>query len=75
MEAYFRDNLAMVTGGDKARPVLFYCLAQCWMSWNAARRALQWGYKKVYWYRDGTDGWRKIGGKLVLSNPVPRSGG
>jgi hypothetical protein len=27
------------------------------MSWNAARRALEWGYTAVIWYPDGTDGW------------------
>ena len=57
-EAYFRDNLAAATGGDPARPVLFFCLEDCWMSWNAAKRAVEeYGYAEVYWYPDGTDGW------------------
>lgn len=57
-DAYFRDGLAVATGGDLSRPVLFFCLEDCWMSWNAARRALlDYGYRQVYWYPDGTDGW------------------
>jgi len=71
MDAYFRRNLSKITSQDKTRPVLFYCLAQCWMSWNAAKRAIECGYKTVYWYKDGTDGWKKAGGKLQLQEPVP----
>lgn len=55
-DAYFRDQLAMVASPDE--PVLFYCLRDCWMSWNAARRArTEYGYERVFWYPDGTDGW------------------
>ena len=27
------------------------------MSWNAAKRALEYGYSDVTWFPDGTDGW------------------
>lgn len=56
-DAYFRDGLAAATGGDLSHPVLFFCLENCWMSWNAARRALGYGYRAVYWLPEGTDGW------------------
>ncbi len=56
-DRYFRDGLAEATGGDTAYPVLFFCLADCWMSWNAAKRALEYGYETVYWLPEGTDGW------------------
>ena len=69
-ESYFRDNLARLTNDDKAAPILIYCMADCWMSWNAAKRALSYGYSKVYWYPDGTDGWQVLGGKLEASEPV-----
>ena len=36
-ENYLRNNLARVTGGDKARLLVIYCLRDCWMSWNAAQ--------------------------------------
>ncbi len=54
--AYFLDGLAAATA-DKSHPVLFFCLMDCWMSWNAAKRALEHGYETVYWYPGGTDGW------------------
>ena len=71
-DAYFRENLARLTG-SRDTPVLFFCLAECWMSWNAARRAIwEYGYTRVYWYPDGTDGWSAAGFPLERSAPVPR---
>ena len=55
--AYFKAGLHHATGGDLNHPVLVFCLADCWMSWNAAKRALEYGYTQVYWYPEGTDGW------------------
>ncbi len=57
IETYFKDHLERLTKGDLAMPILFYCLDDCWMSWNAAKRALEYGYTTVYWYPQGTDGW------------------
>ncbi|WP_269586258.1 PQQ-dependent catabolism-associated CXXCW motif protein [Roseibium sp. Sym1] len=54
---YFRAGLTKASGSDAAHPVLFFCLDDCWMSWNAAKRALEYGYRTVYWYPEGTDGW------------------
>ncbi len=58
---YFENGLAEATKSDKSRPLVFYCLKDCWMSWNAAKRALAVGYANVYWYPDGTDGWAAAG--------------
>ncbi len=71
MTAYFQENLEYVTAGDRHRPLVFYCFVDCWMSWNAARRALEFGYDKVIWYPEGTDGWKEAGLPLALSTPVP----
>ena len=68
---YLRANLQRLTGGNRTRRVVFYCLADCWMSWNAARRALEWGYVSVYWYPHGTEGWTAAGLALEESSPVP----
>lgn len=68
--AYLRDNLRRLTKADKNAPILFYCLKDCWMSWNAARRAIELGYSNVYWYPEGTDGWSEIGGELRTAKPV-----
>ncbi|HBT00298.1 MAG TPA: rhodanese [Citreicella sp.] len=54
---YFRAGLAHATAGDPARPVLIFCLEDCWMSWNAAKRALDLGYTEVLWLPEGTDSW------------------
>ncbi|PCH75463.1 MAG: rhodanese [Rhodobacteraceae bacterium] len=50
-------GLMAVTGGDRAVPMVFLCRANCWMSWNAAKRAVTRGYTHVFWYRDGSTGW------------------
>lgn len=70
-ESYFKDNLARLAGGDRSRQLVFYCRADCWMSWNAAKRALGYGYANVIWYPSGTDGWREAGLPLAPAAPVP----
>lgn len=77
-EAYFRAGLEAATGGDPARPVVFFCLADCWMSWNAAKRAIEWGYAQVHWFPEGTDGWQLWGYPLERVEPMegqPQTGG
>lgn len=56
-DAYFRRGMKKATGDDLTHPVVLFCLEDCWMSWNAAKRALNYGYETVYWMPDGTDGW------------------
>ncbi|WP_419247573.1 PQQ-dependent catabolism-associated CXXCW motif protein [Roseibium aggregatum] len=68
---YFRTGLAKATDGDKSHAVLFYCLDQCWMSWNAAKRALEYGYETVYWYPEGTDGWTFEDYPVEKAEPEP----
>ena len=63
-------QLLCLTAGDPARPLLFYCASDCWHSWNAARRAILWGYTAVSWYPDGSEGWAEAGGTLVEAVPV-----
>jgi PQQ-dependent catabolism-associated CXXCW motif protein len=72
MERYFRQNLERLARGDKAAPLLFFCMADCWQSWNAAKRAAELGYTEVAWYPLGTDGWKEAGGALVNASPVDR---
>ncbi|WP_199902562.1 PQQ-dependent catabolism-associated CXXCW motif protein [Azospirillum sp. B4] len=61
MESWFQQQLATLSGGDKSRPLVFYCLPACWMSWNATKRAASYGYTNAAWYPDGVDGWRAAG--------------
>ena len=69
-DRYFRDNLQRLHAAGRA--MVFYCESECWMSWNAARRALEWGYGNVHWYPGGTDAWQATGRDLVDSSPVSR---
>ena len=59
---------ARATAGDKAAPVVIFCKADCWMSWNAAKRAVAQGYTGVNWYPEGVDGWVMAGGDLVVAD-------
>ncbi|RFC66775.1 MULTISPECIES: PQQ-dependent catabolism-associated CXXCW motif protein [Mesorhizobium] len=68
-EAYFRKGIDAQIGTDKSHPILFYCMTNCWMSWNAAKRAVAWGYTSVLWYPLGSDGWEKAGLPLVEEQP------
>lgn len=68
---YFRAGLDKVTGGDRAHPVLFFCLDECWMSWNAAKRALEYGHTAVYWFPEGTDAWAFHDYPLERMEPEP----
>jgi len=74
MEAWYRDSLAEVTGGDPSRPLLIYCRADCWMSWNAAKRAVAWGYSNVTWYPGGVEGWQAAGLPLEERQPLRPAG-
>jgi PQQ-dependent catabolism-associated CXXCW motif protein len=69
---YFEKGLEKASGGDKKKPLVFYCLKDCWMSWNAAKRALELGYASVLWYPDGTDGWAAAKHPLEERKPEPR---
>jgi PQQ-dependent catabolism-associated CXXCW motif protein len=70
-EAYFREGLAAITEGDPSRPVVFFCLIDCWMSWNAAKRALSFGYTAVIWFPDGIDAWTTAGLPTEAIRPKP----
>jgi PQQ-dependent catabolism-associated CXXCW motif protein len=68
---YFRRGLDKALGG-RPRPLVFYCLKDCWMSWNAAKRALALGYGNVAWYPEGSDGWAAAGLPVEKRAPEPR---
>jgi PQQ-dependent catabolism-associated CXXCW motif protein len=65
----FQAQLEMLTEGNRSRMLVFFCLRDCWMSWNAAKRAISWGYSNVAWLPDGTDGWTEA--LLPLSDVAP----
>lgn len=71
LDDYFRRQLERLTQGDTSRPLVFYCQADCWMSWNATQRAAAYGYQNALWYPEGNDGWQAAGLPLETANPVP----
>lgn len=71
MTHFFSSNLAALSDGDQSRAMVFYCVVDCWMSWNAIRRASELGYRNLYWYPAGTDGWADAGLPLVTGAPQP----
>ena len=72
MESYLRAGLQRATRDDPNKTILFYCLRDCWMSWNAAKRATAFGYRNVDWRPEGTDGWSAAGLPLESRRPEPR---
>ncbi len=62
-------GLRAATGGDPAAPVVIFCRADCWQSWNAARRAVAAGYRGILWFPDGSEGWVAAGGMLDEIRP------
>mgnify|MGYP001093022900 CR=1 FL=1 len=65
-------RLEELTGGVKTKPLVFYCERDCWMSWNAAKRAHhELGYRRVHWYPDGIQGWEEAGLPLVPARAEP----
>ncbi len=70
-QGYFAGNLQKLTSGDPTQPLVFYCRADCWLSWNAVKRAASLGYKTLYWYRDGLDAWQAANLPLAPARPEP----
>jgi len=70
MDSFLRGRLAAATGNDISRPLVVYCHRQCWLSWNAAKRAIRYGYHNVYWFPDGVEGWRATGQPTATVEPA-----
>jgi len=74
-EDYLRRGLERASGGNNTTLLVIYCQADCWMSWNAAKRVLSYGYSNVAWYPEGTDGWERADLPMAESQPDPRADG
>ncbi|MFD1880515.1 PQQ-dependent catabolism-associated CXXCW motif protein [Paracoccus pacificus] len=67
--ATLKQGLIQASHGNLDGRMVFFCSADCWMSWNAARRAVEMGYTGVIWFPDGTDGWQENGDALTPVMP------
>ena len=66
----FVDAVAKFAAGDKSRPIVFFCAdRECWLSYNAALRAIAAGYTNVMWYRGGIAAWLHAGFPLSQAEP------
>jgi rhodanese-related sulfurtransferase len=75
VQQQFGQYLAQATGGNKEMPLVLYCQSrECWMSYNAALRAINLGYSNVLWYRGGIEAWQAAGQPLQPAGmgAVPR---
>jgi len=69
---YLRRGLERASRGNKSALLVIYCQENCWMSWNAAKRALvELGYTSVYWYPEGIQGWEKAGQQMAEAQEIP----
>lgn len=66
-ESLMRQRLAAL---PPDRLIVFYCRADCWLSWNAARRAAAMGFT-VAWYPDGIEAWSAAGLLTEAIKPDP----
>jgi PQQ-dependent catabolism-associated CXXCW motif protein len=74
MESYLRQGVERASGGNRAALIVVYCQSDCWMSWNAAKRIVAYGYSNVAWFPGGTDGWERANLPMAESQPEPRPG-
>lgn len=66
IQARLSSVLRETTRGDPARTLVFFCAGpRCWLSYNAALRAVRLGYRDVRWYREGIEVWGEGGGALA----------
>jgi len=60
LETHLRTRLADIAASHPGSLIVFYCKADCWLSWNAAKRAAQYGVS-AGWFPEGVDGWEAAG--------------
>jgi rhodanese-related sulfurtransferase len=54
------DEIPLLDLVDKTQEVVFYGLPEVAPAYASAK-AIYWGFERVYYFPDGTDGWRRAG--------------
>ncbi|EAU40818.1 hypothetical protein FP2506_18059 [Fulvimarina pelagi HTCC2506] len=72
MKKYLLNGLDSAVAGDRSKPIVVYCDRDCWMSYNAAKRAIENGFTSIHWYPDGVQGWEEAGYPLERTEPLDR---
>ena len=66
----FVSAVAKFSAGDRSRPIVFFCAdSECWLSYNAALRAIAAGYTNIMWYRGGIAAWLHAGYPMSQAEP------
>jgi PQQ-dependent catabolism-associated CXXCW motif protein len=74
VEQRLKARVAALAGAPD-RPVVTFCHRECWASWNAAKRLVQQGYTRVFWFPDGVEGWQDAYETVVVGeDPVFAAG-
>jgi PQQ-dependent catabolism-associated CXXCW motif protein len=68
-DEFYQRRLGELTNHDMGRALVIYCHERCWLSWNAAKRAIRYGYRRVYWFSDGIEGWKAAGFSTAVAQP------
>lgn len=71
IDGWFARGVARLAHGSHDRALVAFCLADCWMSWNASWKLRRLGYRQIFWYANGADGWRDMDRPLVPARPEP----
>lgn len=67
------DQLEEKLPKDKSQKLVFYCLGtSCVASWRAAEKAVGFGYRNVYAFREGLPGWIAAGYSTVTLEELPK---
>jgi len=61
-QARLAKKVDQLLSGNKNTPIVVFCYdAHCWLSYNAALRLLNAGYRSILWYRGGREAWKSAG--------------
>ncbi|MDX1756824.1 MAG: rhodanese-like domain-containing protein [Marinobacter sp.] len=67
---YLVQNALALARHNRNHPVAVLCKSDCWLSWNAVKRLSEAGFRNLYWYKDGVDGWANAGLPMQPIRPV-----
>ena len=68
-QVYLEESLEVLTGGDKAKPLVVFCMLDCWLSWNTVKRLAAAGHSELYWFAGGIEEWADSGHELIPLEP------
>jgi rhodanese-related sulfurtransferase len=60
LDTYMQEDDLQEIAPDRSAPILFYCNGiRCLRSSNAIKKAIDWGYTHLYWFRGGWKEWQE----------------